>query len=417
MEEMAQRTETQRKGIEMSFHVLIIGGGIGGLCLAQGLKKAGISVAVYERDRTRADRLQGYRIHIDPDGSRALYDCLPAELFDAFVATCGKPGKGLQILTHQLGELRFFSGDGPADPIARHRSASRITLRQVLLAGMDDMVHFDQKFSHYQDAPDGRVIAHFDHGTSAIGDVLVADGVNSSVRQQFLPYAEPVDTGVAGIAAKVPLSKEFDRFEGANMILGTRSDGMFIARQEFDPTRPPAVAGIGGNDDAAALHPGLLFDNTQSYIFWAYLTRRENYATAMGDELKAEALLDIVGERTSDWHPELRALIAKSDPSTVAVWNIRTSVPMEHWKTRNVTLIGDAIHSMTPARGIGANIALRDADLLRRKLIAAQQGATALIRSIEEYELEMMQYAFEAVRESLDALQQFAPRVPVIPGR
>jgi 2-polyprenyl-6-methoxyphenol hydroxylase-like FAD-dependent oxidoreductase len=30
------------------FHVLIIGGGVGGLCLAQGLKQSGISVAVYE---------------------------------------------------------------------------------------------------------------------------------------------------------------------------------------------------------------------------------------------------------------------------------------------------------------------------------------------------------------------------------
>ena len=30
-------------------HVLIIGGGLGGLCLAQGLKKAGISVAVYDQ--------------------------------------------------------------------------------------------------------------------------------------------------------------------------------------------------------------------------------------------------------------------------------------------------------------------------------------------------------------------------------
>jgi salicylate hydroxylase len=34
------------------FHVVIIGGGIGGLTLAQGLKQAGISAAVYERDRT-----------------------------------------------------------------------------------------------------------------------------------------------------------------------------------------------------------------------------------------------------------------------------------------------------------------------------------------------------------------------------
>ncbi len=42
-----------------TFHVVIIGGGIGGLCLAQGLKRAGVSVAVYERDRTRTDRLEG----------------------------------------------------------------------------------------------------------------------------------------------------------------------------------------------------------------------------------------------------------------------------------------------------------------------------------------------------------------------
>jgi 2-polyprenyl-6-methoxyphenol hydroxylase-like FAD-dependent oxidoreductase len=44
------------------FHVIIIGGGLGGLALAQGLKTHGISCAVYEKDRSRADRLQGYRI-------------------------------------------------------------------------------------------------------------------------------------------------------------------------------------------------------------------------------------------------------------------------------------------------------------------------------------------------------------------
>jgi salicylate hydroxylase len=392
----------------MSFQVLIIGGGIGGLCLAQGLKKAGIDVAVYERDRTRAERLQGYRVHIDPDGSRALHSCLPPELFDAFVATCGKPGRGFRVLTHALREVMRSSDDGPQDPIARHHSASRITLRQVLLAGMDGLVHFDKKFTHYSDAPDGRVIAHFEDGTSAAGDLLVAaDGVNSSVRQQFLPHAQVVDTGITGIAAKVPLASEFDRFEGANMILGTQSDGMFIARQEFEATRQAALHGIGGNDGAAALHPGLLFDNTRSYIFWAYLTRRENYPQAIGDGLGPEVLLEIVSGRTSEWHPELRQLMAKSDPDTVAVWNIRTSVPLEHWETRNITLLGDAIHSMTPARGIGANIALRDADLLRRKLIAVGQGNAPLLGAVQEYELEMLPYAFQAVRESLGALHGF----------
>jgi len=56
--------------------VLIIGGGIGGLTLAQGLKKSGVSVAVYERDRTTTDRVQGYRVHINPAGSLALHECL-----------------------------------------------------------------------------------------------------------------------------------------------------------------------------------------------------------------------------------------------------------------------------------------------------------------------------------------------------
>ena len=57
--------------------IIIIGAGTGGLCLAHGLKRAGIAVEVYERDRTRRDGLQGYRVGIDPDGSRAL-ECQPA---------------------------------------------------------------------------------------------------------------------------------------------------------------------------------------------------------------------------------------------------------------------------------------------------------------------------------------------------
>src|SRR5690349_15460133 len=87
------------------FHVMIIGGGIGGLCLAQGLKRAGVSVAVYERDQTRSDRLQGYRIHINPAGSRALHACLPPDLYAAFLQTCGKSGHGFSFLTDQFDEL------------------------------------------------------------------------------------------------------------------------------------------------------------------------------------------------------------------------------------------------------------------------------------------------------------------------
>src|SRR5215207_9963269 len=91
-----------------SFSVVIIRGGLGGLCLAQGLKKAGIRVAVYERDRTPDDRLQGYRIHIEPQGNLALSACLPAALFNSYLATSSPGGNGFRISTDQLQELLFF---------------------------------------------------------------------------------------------------------------------------------------------------------------------------------------------------------------------------------------------------------------------------------------------------------------------
>ena len=68
-----------------AFQVAIIGGGMGGLCLANGLKRAGIGVAVYERDQSPDSRPQGYRIHIDPQGSTALHACLPQHSVGSFL--------------------------------------------------------------------------------------------------------------------------------------------------------------------------------------------------------------------------------------------------------------------------------------------------------------------------------------------
>jgi 2-polyprenyl-6-methoxyphenol hydroxylase-like FAD-dependent oxidoreductase len=81
-------------------------------------------------------------------------------------------------------------------------------------------------------------------------------------------------------------------------------------------------------------------------------------------------------------------------------------VPVASWPSRRITLIGDAIHSMTPYRGIGANIALRDAALLCRKLAAAAEGETSIETAIHDYERQMRDYGFAAVRSSLQALKQ-----------
>jgi 2-polyprenyl-6-methoxyphenol hydroxylase-like FAD-dependent oxidoreductase len=72
-----------------------------------------------------------------------------------------------------------------------------------------------------------------------------------------------------------------------------------------------------------------------------------------------------------------------------------------------VTLLGDALHNMTPYRGIGANTALRDAAALRQALRAVDRAENDLIPALAAYEREMVDYGFRAVRESLRNMERF----------
>jgi 2-polyprenyl-6-methoxyphenol hydroxylase-like FAD-dependent oxidoreductase len=85
--------------------VLIIGGGIGGLCFAHGLERAGIDFTVFERDHDADARLRGYRLNIEPIGSSALHACLPGSLWDVLVATAGDPGPRMGVFDERLRQL------------------------------------------------------------------------------------------------------------------------------------------------------------------------------------------------------------------------------------------------------------------------------------------------------------------------
>ncbi|MDT7789337.1 MAG: hypothetical protein QOF58_7756, partial [Pseudonocardiales bacterium] len=320
--------------------IAVVGGGIGGLCLAHGLRKAGVDVAVYERDLSRTDRLHGYRVHINPHGAAALRECLPTASWERFERSAGGGGNGFGFLTEQLKPLLVL------DPEAeRHYSASRITLRQVLLDGLD--VRFGKRFERYEEGDD--ITLHFEDGTTAKCDVLVgADGIRSRVRKQYLPHAGTEDVGVTAIAGKLFLDDAGwvprELVVRANSIIPTGRAGMFLAAHD----------GLGETDAE-----GLLFDNVRPYLMWAYAAA--DLTVHDGLDLQREVL-----SRISRWSPELSRIVAASPADTISEWRIRSSKPIERWRPTNVTLLGDAIHAMTPMRGIGANIALRDAQLLAR---------------------------------------------------
>ncbi|WP_434449102.1 FAD-dependent oxidoreductase [Lentzea sp. E54] len=364
---------------------LIIGAGTGGLCLAHGLKKAGVDVALFERDRTPRSMLIGYRVGISPDGSKALHSCLPEDVFAEFARTTARPPVRINMRTEKYAEL--LVGDLPEqrDDSRGEKSVSRIAMRTALLGGLDDVVRFDKTFTHFTQHDDGTVTAFFDDGTSETGDVLVgADGAQSRVRRQYLPDAKVVDTGITSIAGKLPLTEENAKLlpplaDGAvTLLFGPRGEFVIIHVMRFD--------GTGAEDD---------------YIMWGYAASHDKFPDLKG--MSQAELKQVVLNLTPKFHPDLRKLFALATPETVFQIKVRTSERLRPWQPSTVTMIGDSVHLMTPGRGIGANTALRDAELLCRKLIEAQRGKN-VVQAISEYEQEMIEYGFAAVEASREMM-------------
>jgi 2-polyprenyl-6-methoxyphenol hydroxylase-like FAD-dependent oxidoreductase len=406
------------------FTVLIIGGGTGGLCLAHGLKGAAVRVRVFERDRTRRDGLQGYRVGISPAGSYALQQCLPPDLYRLFVETCARPPRYFNVLTERMKELVSVAIPDTGDPVDSEKSVSRMTLRQVLLTGLEQEVEFDKKFSFYVHNEDGTVTAFFEDGTSATGDVLVgADGANSRVRKQRLPEAQLQQTGIVSIGGKVPMTEEArsllseEVLHGISLVMAPKGMGAIIHVMQF-PWRHAGVEHAAGGNDAALLQqwPGLLYDNTRDHIIWGVWSARKNYPK---DPTKTDQMeqLRIATEMTRNWDRNFRRLMELTDVTTVFSINIRTSVPLKPWDTNNVTLLGDAVHTMTPGRGVGANMALRDAMTLCRRLIEIRDGQQELIPALHAYEVEMLEYSGKAVTESRKQMDADEPIHKAMIGR
>ncbi len=69
---------------------------------------------------------------------------------------------------------------------------------------------------------------------------------------------------------------------------------------------------------------------------------------------------------------------------------------------------------MSPARGSGASTALRDAALLAGELAAAARGEKTPVQAVGDYERQMIDYGFSAVRASRAELT--ASRAGLLPG-
>ena len=154
-------------------HVLILGAGLGGLTLAQSLRKQYVSFEIFERDKTVRSRATGWAIALHTilgDLKASLPDDLPP----------------IESTNHLLplelpAELCFYSSAGKASAKASQQHpvvrANRQKLRELFATNID--VQWDKLVSSIEQDEE-YVRLTFTDGTTATGDVLVgADGVSS----------------------------------------------------------------------------------------------------------------------------------------------------------------------------------------------------------------------------------------------
>ncbi|WP_228011412.1 FAD-dependent oxidoreductase [Nonomuraea phyllanthi] len=336
--------------------VIVVGAGLGGLALANGLRRAGIDVAVHESDPSPRIRRQGYRLHLSETGIGALAEVMAAGRRAAFLATAHTPCPRFVRLDPTLQVLEVLEAGG------RHLSVDRQTLRDALLADVAETVTYGRRLTGYE-ATAGGVTARFADGSTATGDLLVgADGVNSAVRRQYLPHARVIGTGLIQLYGKIPAALAADLDNVFTAITGPAHRVVGVA-----PTRGYATCSFSA--PAGDLPPGL-------------------------GEMTQERLRAVVGKMTYGWHPRVHDMI--DDWREIFPLALRTSVPIPPWPTSRVTLLGDAAHAMSPAGGAGANLALRDA----AALTAALAHGGPLIPALRSYEQEMIEAGSAAVRAS-----------------
>ena len=370
--------------------VLIAGAGVCSLLLAHSLRLSGIPIKIFERDASFVFRAQGYRLRLSSEGLDAIESALDADTFQKFWDKCGKTsGSGLAQFNAVTGERIPTQVDPRKGLVSRGGKVvgvARGDMRKIFAEGYEEHIEWSKEVTGYELTDDG-VRATFADGTKSVeGSLLIGgEGIRSKIAKQLSGGKLKVyDTGARGIHGQahtpafkglgegVFILRDDTRANGAvSLITNIRPDSMDDPSVEFGWTM------VG--------HPGVIRPPNEDY-------------TIVG-----KPAADVAKSLTKDWHPRFRPLVDDMNEPEAAFWKITCSSPsgVPEWPNEpRVTVIGDAAHSMTPAAGLGANTAVRDAALLGKLLRDAGGCAPGVTAA---YEKEMRVYGSEAVHQSYSA--------------
>lgn len=347
--------------------VIIVGGGIAGLVLAQGLKYRNIPFSLFERDGKASTK--GYRFRVVDAGLDAMGETIPPSLWKLLedtVPTSSPPH--LLLLNAVTGEQTAYrkSTDSRSYPIDRR------WVRELLCIGIEEHLHFNKAFQQYEllsgngDGPGVRVT--FTDGTTATGRMIIgADGVRSKVRKQFLPQIKLLDIDRTILWGRTPLTPEFEQRFNRPDVLAEHIAAMVDPHDKrhscfFAPIRWPH----SGKLSNVSCH----LTDRLNYIFVAL-----NFETSSVNLDTEDARMSYAFEMTKGWNEEFKHLINEmTETSPIPVNSNRPGI--EVWQTDGrITFMGDAIHAMSPSGGSGGSTAVLDAAALTKVLAQSWDGS------------------------------------------
>ncbi|KAF2457404.1 monooxygenase [Lineolata rhizophorae] len=378
-----------------AMHVLVVGAGITGLLIAQGLKKNGIACTVFESEPSATHyRSREWGMSVQW-GLPLLADCLPADLFARVHEAANDPNFEppdpgvLPTLNGATGELLKNV------PLLRMYRVSRRRFRTFCAQGID--VQYGKQFKDVSYSDDGVTVAvAFEDGTSATGTLLVgADGAQSLVRTSIFgpdeARAQPAPYSALNLHVCYGDTEKalFVRQCHPIMTMGIHPDGywLWISIQDVpDPTDPATWT--------FQLQTTWRRRDGEMPADVASLANQKARAATFGEPFRSANL----------WIPEGTKLYANS----MSYWEPRP------WDTKGgrVLLAGDAAHPMTFQRGQGMNHGIADATSLVKKLTAAAKAsetsaaaAAAAADAVAAYMAEMVDRAGDEVRTSWENTQ------------
>ena len=321
--------------------IAIIGGGIGGLTAALALRQFGFEPTIFEQAPELLE--VGAAILMWPNAMRVLHRLGTADAVRAAGAIL-EQGRWLRSDGSVLNQFLLPKVEVPA--VAIHRAE----LQNILLAANPgESIRLNHAFDRYEQHA-GIVVVHFKNQTPFECEALIcADGLHSRARAQMLNDGPPSERDYVAWRGVLTHTLDASAIGAATEIYGRGQ------RFGIGPLGGGKV-GWWASANKSLLRGAERFDDA---------TIHEHHALSHDNmEEIREPLLRLF----DGWCEPVLELI-RATPLTALVRNATLDRDaVKRWTEGCVTLLGDAIHPLTPNLGQGGCLAIEDAAVLARCL-------------------------------------------------